>query len=339
MKPDLNIDELLNGYIDGELTPRQEVEVKRLINHDPKVASRLHELQQCKTLVNSLPLTEAPPNLLEDIKLSLERKPLYEQQQTLPFPEREGVRHLFFRKLVTAAAMVGLVAVLAGVIYSILAPSAATRKTIAGREWRQPLEKEQQGTELTPEKSIAKADTADLRFDGRIQLKTDNLVAVDAFINRIIVNNGLLQNTQLNGLKDRSVYAVNCSHQELELLLTEMKNIWQRFNEPTLFVETELFNKPISVKKVAPRQIIQLANQQTLKNRTKMAKDFAVLNNINELLPGSAVLSAIQDVQQSIITIPKPVLTSPETSPPKQPPLQNTGPKNVYLTIVIEETL
>ena len=41
MSKDLNIDELLNGYIDGELSTRQTVELKRLINHDPEITKKL----------------------------------------------------------------------------------------------------------------------------------------------------------------------------------------------------------------------------------------------------------------------------------------------------------
>ena len=38
MTDDLNIDELLNGYVDGELDRRQQVELKRLIDNDPVLA-------------------------------------------------------------------------------------------------------------------------------------------------------------------------------------------------------------------------------------------------------------------------------------------------------------
>ena len=41
MKENLNIDELLNSFIDGELTERDATKVKRLVAHDRKVAQRL----------------------------------------------------------------------------------------------------------------------------------------------------------------------------------------------------------------------------------------------------------------------------------------------------------
>ncbi len=35
---DINIDELLNSYIDGELTQEQQIEVRRLIADDDQIA-------------------------------------------------------------------------------------------------------------------------------------------------------------------------------------------------------------------------------------------------------------------------------------------------------------
>ena len=60
MKENLNIDELLNSFIDDELSPRHQTEVQRLIAHDAEVAERLAELERCKMLVGSLPRAEAP---------------------------------------------------------------------------------------------------------------------------------------------------------------------------------------------------------------------------------------------------------------------------------------
>ena len=47
MSKSQNIDELLNGFIDGELTARQQTEVQRLITHNPEVEQRLRQLQKC----------------------------------------------------------------------------------------------------------------------------------------------------------------------------------------------------------------------------------------------------------------------------------------------------
>ncbi len=76
MKANPEIDELLNSFIDGELPPRQQTEVQRLIAHDPQVGQRLRQLQKCKMLLASLPFAEAPAGMLENIKAALEREAL-----------------------------------------------------------------------------------------------------------------------------------------------------------------------------------------------------------------------------------------------------------------------
>ena len=60
-----NTEELLNSYIDGELTEREKTEVQRLISHDAQVAQRLRELQKSKMLVSSLPRAKAPAKILD----------------------------------------------------------------------------------------------------------------------------------------------------------------------------------------------------------------------------------------------------------------------------------
>ncbi len=121
MKEEPNIDELLNGFIDGELDQRHQTEVQRLITHDAQIAERLRELQKCKVLVGSLPCVEAPAGMAEQIKASLETSALLGRQPE-SFDAREGARHLLVRRVLAAAAMIGLVAVLAAVVYTIVAP-------------------------------------------------------------------------------------------------------------------------------------------------------------------------------------------------------------------------
>ena len=126
MKEIPNMDELLNSFIDGELPARQQTEVQRLVNHEEKIAQRLQQLQKCKMLLSSLPVTEAPPQILENVKASLARKPLLAEQSSV-FDERVGTRHLLGRKLFAAAAMLGLVGILTAVVYTIVAPEAVRK--------------------------------------------------------------------------------------------------------------------------------------------------------------------------------------------------------------------
>ena len=223
-----NIEELLNSFIDGELTQREANEVERLIADDARIAQRLRELQKSKMLVGSLPRAEAPAEMAEQIKASLERRTL-PAQQPRHLDELAGVRQLLVRKVLAAAAMIVLVAVLGAVIYTIVAPESVP--PAAG-------------------------------FRGRLELKTTDLVAVDAVIKRAIEDNGLKYST-LGSQRDKSVYALSCSREGLSSLLADLNDIWERFDSATLFVEA----KPpaggrVVVDGVSAEQIVNLITPQ-----------------------------------------------------------------------------
>ena len=338
MKENPNIDELLNSFIDEELTARQRIEVQRLIAHDAQVAERLLELQKCKMLVNSLPCAEAPAEMLEEIKTSLERRTLLSQQPER-FDEREGARHLLVRKVIAVAAMIGLVAILAVVVYTIVAPEAVTEKPLAVEDWQQPA-KEAEAAKYKPslmataEKSIGKTRLAATRFNGRLELKTDALIAVDAFISRAIEDNGLSDYTSTRRREDKRIYALSCSRDSLSLLLADLGNIWERLDSATLSVETDQVGGAVVVDAVTAEQIGEIVNQDSFKRRIKVARDFAVLNNMAELLPGKEILAAINDRRPDLITIPKPVLTSSEKKI-KKPASRAGREAQVQLTIVV----
>jgi len=207
-----NIDELLNSFIDGELTEREQTEVKRLISHDAQVAQRLRELQNSKMLVSSLPRAEAPARILDKVKASLETEILsgeraWSEERS---DRRVGVRHLMVRKFLAAAAMVGLVAILGGVVYTIVAPESDYKPAVPA-----------------------------VAFDGRLELKTEALSAVNAFINKAIEDNELSDSVSFKSQRGKRVYSITCSREDLNVLLADLTNIWEKCDSTTLFVDTK----------------------------------------------------------------------------------------------------
>ncbi|MEE9371263.1 MAG: hypothetical protein V3W45_07325, partial [Sedimentisphaerales bacterium] len=187
------IEELLNSFIDDELTPRQHTEVQRLITHDQRIAQRLRELQKCKALVSSLPFVEAPAEMTEEIKTSLERTALLGHQPQ-PVDQRVGARHLLLRRLTAVAAMVGLVAVLAALVFTIVSPEDVVDRSVAIEAWEQPVQEGLGPTILaTAERPKSQIGLAMAGFNGRLEFKTGTLIAVSAAINRAIEDNGLLE--------------------------------------------------------------------------------------------------------------------------------------------------
>jgi len=324
MKENPEIDELLNSYIDGELTGRQQTEVQRLIAHDAEVAKRLRQLKRCKMLVSSLPVAEAPEGMLEDIKASLERRALLVERPS-DFDQRAGARHLLARKVMAAAAMIGLVAVLGAVVYIIVAPETVPQKPVAIEEPKLPGEIEV----VRPRPSIVA-----IEFNGSLELRTSDLVAVDAFINSAIEDNGLSGPISPARQQDKSVYSLSCSQEGLNLLLVDLGSIWDKFDSATLFVETEVFGRQIEVEAVTAEQITEIVNQDSLQRRTEVAKDFALLNDTAGRLPGRQIVAGIDEVSRSLMTIPKPVMTGSQRTT-KRPARQAEDKQNVHLAIVV----
>ncbi len=320
MKEIPNMDELLNSFIDGELLARQQTEVQRLVDHDEKIAQRLQQLQKCKMLLSSLPVTEAPPQILENVKASLARKPQLDEQSSA-FAERAGTRHLLGRKLFAAAAMLGLVGILTAVVYTIVAPETVTQGPVA----------------------VVAAP-----FSGRLELRTSYLPAVVAFINRAIEDNvpsdewiASDQSNVKEPPRQRRVlfgtqrcWALICSSESFNLLLAELGNIWDKLDSAHFFVDTQVFGEQVVVDAVTVEQISGIVNQDDSKRRIEVAKDFAVLNNMAENLPGREILTAIDDTTVGLITPPKPVLTWNQKTA-KKSPARTKENKNIHLTITV----
>jgi len=226
-KENPNIEELLNSYIDGELTKKQRIEAQQLISHDQQVAQRLRELQKSKMLVESLPRAEAPSDMMDEIRASLEAAtPSSESTwRDERAGERVGVRHLLIRKVLTAAAVVGLMAILAAVVYTIMEPTGAP--PVAG-------------------------------FRGRLELKTTDLVTIDEAIKRTIEDKGLSDFVTSKSQGDKRIYAVTCSRESVNLLLAGLGDVWERFDSATLLVETKTSGKQVVVEDVSTQQIIDL---------------------------------------------------------------------------------
>lgn len=342
MKENPDIEGLLNSFIDDELPARQRLEVQRLIAHNAQIAKRLRELQSCKMLVGSLPRDEAPAEMAGQIKTilcsrkagALEKTPLpaFPQSVVAQHPsgpsDRTGARHLLARRLIAAAAMIGLIAVLAVTVYTIVAPEGVTERPVAAYDW-QPThvpEPVPEGAELL----LAASRMA--TFNGRLELKTTAPAVVDAVISRAIEQNGLW--VSATSRPDKSEYAIVCSREGLNLLLADLKNVWTRFDSATLFVSAEAPAEQVVVDAVTAGQLAEIVNQDSFAGSVKLAKAFAALNRMAELLPGRELLAAIDEKAERLITIPKPVLTSSQraTETPAGPA---EDAEKICLTVVV----
>jgi len=203
-----NIEKLLNGYVDGELSVRQQTEVKRLLGNDPKIAGRLRQLEKCKTLISSLPAAKAPPDMAENVMAMLARRSLLGEEPAA-INEKAGTRDLFLRKVLTAAAMIALLGVLGMVVYTILAPPAVPRPPSVAGEGRT--------TDVIDPPRIMLA-----KFNGRLELKTAAFKEMDAFMDRAVAENGFVRCTGIERLVDRTTYVLTCGRKGLNRLLERL---------------------------------------------------------------------------------------------------------------------
>ena len=317
--PDMNmndsnerIDELLNGYIDDELTAEQKAEVESLINQDVKIAKRLRQFQKCRTLVGSMPVAEAPASVLDGVKASLANISLPSEKQSV-YHGQAGKKYVLVSKVLAAAAVIAIAAFLSVVIQRFI-----------------PL---QNAPEAPPARMVASS-----AFSGRLELKTSSLNAVDAFIKSAIDDNGLIAAINPERRQGRRVYSLSCSREGLNSLLVDLDSIWSKLDSATLFVNTEVFGVQTVVDAVTTKQIAEIAGQENAEKRIELAKDFAIHNSMAENMPDKEIRVAIEAGKSELTEqwrVSKPVLTERQKSV-KKPADQVQEKQKVHLTIILD---
>ncbi len=317
------IDELLNGFIDDELAARQRTEAERLIAHDASIEQRLVQLQKCRTLVGSLPRAEAPPQILEGIKASLAWTSVAPLQEEPAHDQRMGRIHLLGRRMLSAAAMITLVGILAGVIYTIVAPETGSD--------RPALVVDHQPSANIGVIRPAPSAVVALEFSGMLELRTSSLAQVDAIINAAIEENGLSDSIGDVREVNNRIHYMRCSREGLNLLLADLKNVWPRLDSATMRVDTKVFGRQVTIDAVTTEQIGEIVDQDSYEKRIELAKDFGVLNSVAERMPGRDILAAIEGEGPGLMTIRRPFFTGPNAKAASETEDQKT----VRLTIII----
>jgi len=311
---DFNIDELLNGFIDGELSARQQTELQRLLSHDAEIAERLRRLQRCRMLVNSLPREKAPAGLVEDVKATLERRALWAHSPDA-FDEQKGTRGLLLRKVTAAAAMILLAAVLGAVIYVIMAPerradapaAVDTPRVTQGQRRVRPAAE----VAAVKQGQISSPEAEGGLLVCRLHLTAEQPQIVSAYVRKIIESAAVLNKTYPG---NSNVCSVVCSRGQFRELLADMEGIWARLDSARLFIDSSPAGEQIVVETITAEQIAGIAARDNLPDSLKAAKQFAAFNAVARQLPGKKLLAAARQSRQEMLAIPKPVLTSGERS-------------------------
>ncbi len=267
MKNEYETDRLLNAYIDGELSPREETEVKRLIDHDKEAAERLAMLTKGRLLLQSLPEAKAPAAILQNAMAGLnsqqeeEPAPVYRPKYRLV-----GVIQLFLRKSVAAAALFLVVCGLGVMIYYIVAPpqklntppgTGTTNLTAKGGTVIQPI------------------------FTARLELKAKT-PETQAEIESLLKENFAANITASNIQSQAAGFTINCTAGNIAKLTEGLQSVWPDFTSERLVVDTDKPGQIIIVDNINLKQFSEILTQNNIETQLKAAGYYAFVNNINK---------------------------------------------------------
>lgn len=102
---------LLLGYLENDLTPRQQAEFEQQLKADAGLRNLIAQLQQDRQMLRQLPKAKAPPHLLEQATMPLERQMLLDATSPTtpePGPHRFNIVKLMSYSSLAAIVVVGL---------------------------------------------------------------------------------------------------------------------------------------------------------------------------------------------------------------------------------------
>ena len=312
------IDELLTGYIDDELSQRQHTEVKRLIQHDHDIAQRFSQLQKQKQLLSSLPVNSAPAEILDNIKAALESK-LVRREHPHVADRAAGARGLLFRRALTVAAMLLLpLGLLAWVVFTIVTPAATDSGGWLISDNRPGVS----DTGSTPDSRMAVSTP----FNSHLRLESRQAIAVADFIKKAVYRHALIDNTIPRSDADSSSFQITSTPQRLGALLLDLKPLWDKCDSTSFTVPGTAGDGDIVVANISPDHTIEIFKSPHPAGR------IALIRNIAGLKPDGDTTNNIDTAFDPSIPI-KPMLTRPE-----QPKTTSGVPEkdqNISLTITV----
>lgn len=339
MKDMEQIEEMLNSYIDGELDERKSNEIKRLIDHDKEVFGLYDSLKRYKDLMNSVSQTPCPDGLCDSINKQLEREILL--ADTSSYSHSAGRRHLIVRRLMTAAAVIALAAVLSFVILDIFIPKSSRDKFFANT-MRKKSFKEVLYEKPFPDESasqVAQQDIPIMPIKGNdvplvavLTLETKNPIEVDWLVAKAMTTTGIFNQTTAIDRQPGSVkYVINCSDESAANLLAELSFVWPQCRSTKLDIGTEQTGKYITINNVSAQQALEICKAEAYPVRIRIAGDIAVINraaaeNIEKFY-------AINTIDYERLYAQKPALTSAENLPDANLPA--AGDRTAVITIIV----
>ncbi len=226
------IEELFSSYIDGELSERQKMEVKRLIDNNPELESQLKMLVRQKELLGAMPVDQAPEGMLSDVRSRLERQLILEPSR-LREEDSAGARHLLMRNLVSVAALFLLLGIMGLVVYNIMVPvdngsGEGQGSDVLSRDVVEEIEMmRREGSPSTVAREVKQERKI---LYARLDLSSREWISINAFLEKAMYNNNLVECTVPKHQPTMSTYRLSCSRQKVVELVDDLTQVWDKCN-------------------------------------------------------------------------------------------------------------
>ncbi len=316
-KREYEIDELLSGYLDGELSQRQHTEVQRLIEHDPDTRAKVDQLRKQKLLMLAMPVESAPDTLIDDIKIAMERKLILDESPT-GTSESEGRRQLYFRRAMTAAVIFVLLGSLIAIVVNIIAPAPASNDNFATNT-NTGIDSTVENTSPLPRPEIVRPKDEAL-FSANLALTTKESIAMSSFVWKAIFNNGLRDDTYPERLTSKTTYQITSDVDRVIALLNEIATAWDRCDTAALSAYSAGIDSDIVIENITAQQAVSVFTQDNTDKRLELAKVYATLNTSTGDDREQMLLAMKANDSKDVPPIPiKPEYTSGPKTPVAKP--------------------
>lgn len=313
------LDEMLSCYIDGELSERQQTEIKRLIEHDSEVAEKVARLEAQKTILNEMPIEQAPAELLGQINDSLERSDILGDYapDTL---ESKGARQLLIKRTAAAAIILILFGSLVGLVVNIMLPSAPDDLGIASVEPKNTSTTTPFSTTpfvrdtvpALPEKGV---------FAASLDLATRDPIQMNSLLRKALHNNNLLGCAEPPKPDDpKHTTTINCLKYQAMALLSDLQTEWDRCDGVTFAVKDYRDDSDVTIRNVTYQQVAEIFSRDKIYNRIELAKDYS---DFNSLTPSRSIRDSLASLPEDGLPELKPVKPQLTSDSPEPKPSDN----------------
>ena len=282
-KEKIELEELLSGCLDGQLSERQHTELRRLMEHQTQLKEQLRLLEKQRELLRQLPVERAPVGLADEIKASLQRRLLLASSER--FAVETGHRKLLaIRRMVSAAALVLVpLALLAVVVITIIQPfgsePSGREDLISGRV--APKVTEPGGAGTNEPRGVGVLSEPSL--EARLVLSTAQPIATNDYIEKRIYSSGLLGYTVSKREAGVTIYTIVCSVKNIGGFVSELEGLLPHcdISALTVSVKDGQSNKIESVSAGQIKPLLETADPQ---QRDELARSFAQQNKSKALV-------------------------------------------------------